>query len=63
MSEAGYVKAKLNHMIFHKAEEQFSIASVSVVETNEEIEEDELVVKGHFPPLTYGNEYIFLRNS
>ncbi|MGP4071426.1 SF1B family DNA helicase RecD2 [Piscibacillus sp. B03] len=59
MSEKGFVKAKLNHMIFHKAEEQFSIASVSVIETNEEVDEDELVVKGHFPPLTYGNEYIF----
>ncbi|WP_175614916.1 SF1B family DNA helicase RecD2 [Piscibacillus halophilus] len=59
MSDRGFVKAKLNHMIFHKEEEQFSIASVSVVETNEELDEEELVVKGHFPPLTYGNEYIF----
>ncbi|TFB24894.1 ATP-dependent RecD-like DNA helicase [Filobacillus milosensis] len=59
MADQGFVKATLNHMIFHKAEEQFSIASVSVIESNEELDEDELVVKGHFPPLTYGNDYIF----
>ncbi|GEL77495.1 SF1B family DNA helicase RecD2 [Tenuibacillus multivorans] len=59
MTEKGFVKAKLNHMIFHKEEEQFSIASVSIIESNEELDEDELVVKGHFPPLTHGNEYTF----
>ncbi|RPF55538.1 SF1B family DNA helicase RecD2 [Aquisalibacillus elongatus] len=57
--EKGFVKAKLNHMIFHKPEEQFSIASVSVIDSNEELDEEELVVKGHFPPLTYGNDYVF----
>ncbi|PKR79081.1 ATP-dependent RecD-like DNA helicase [Halalkalibacillus sediminis] len=59
MDEKSFVKGQLNHMIFHNSEEQFSIASVSVVETNETVEEEELVVKGHFPPLTHGNDYIF----
>ena len=59
MDEKGYIKGKLNYMIFHNAEEQFSIASISILETNELVSEDEIVVKGHFPQLTYGNEYIF----
>ncbi|WP_027963521.1 SF1B family DNA helicase RecD2 [Halalkalibacillus halophilus] len=59
MQEQNYVKAQLSHMIFHKAESQFSIASVIVEDTNLEFDEEELVIKGHFPPLTHGNDYIF----
>ncbi|MGM8214205.1 SF1B family DNA helicase RecD2 [Bacillaceae bacterium W0354] len=59
MEHKGFVKGKLNHMIFHNQDELFSIASVSIIDTNEPVTEEELVVKGHFPPLTYGNEYTF----
>ncbi|WP_223154984.1 SF1B family DNA helicase RecD2 [Alkalibacillus aidingensis] len=59
MEERSFAKAQLNHMIFHNSEAQFSIASVSVYETDLDLDEEELVVKGHFPPLTHGNDYIF----
>lgn len=62
MEQKKYVKGKLNHMIFHNQEELFSIASITIIDTNEQISEEELVVKGHFPPLTHGNEYIFYGN-
>ncbi len=59
MTEQLYIKGQLNHMIFHNAEKQFSIASIKVEDTNMELDENEFVVKGHFPQLTYGNDYIF----
>ncbi|GAA0457162.1 SF1B family DNA helicase RecD2 [Alkalibacillus silvisoli] len=59
MADELYAKGQLNHMIFHNQETQFSIASVSVSDSNIELDEEELVVKGHFPPLTHGNDYIF----
>lgn len=62
MEQKKYVKGKLNHMIFHNQEELFSIASITIIDTNEQISEEELVVKGYFPPLTHGNEYIFYGN-
>lgn len=59
MTDQLYIKGQLNHMIFHNAEKQFSIASIKLDETNIDLKEDEFVVKGHFPKLTYGNDYIF----
>nr|WP_289036755.1 ATP-dependent RecD-like DNA helicase [uncultured Allobacillus sp.] len=59
MTEQLYIKGQLNHMIFHNAEKQFSIASIKLEETNLDTKEDEFVVKGHLPKLTYGNDYIF----
>ncbi|AKG04240.1 hypothetical protein AAV35_005205 [Salimicrobium jeotgali] len=54
-----YVKAELKRMIFHKEEEAFSIASVKVLETTENLKMEELIVKGHFTPLEEGETYIF----
>ncbi|WP_017185313.1 ATP-dependent RecD-like DNA helicase [Alkalibacillus haloalkaliphilus] len=59
MSDQKYAKGQLNHMIFHNQQTQFSIASISVQDTDLELDEEELVVKGNFPPLTHGNDYIF----
>ncbi|MET3682503.1 exodeoxyribonuclease V alpha subunit [Alkalibacillus flavidus] len=59
MAEHYYAKGQLNQMIFQNQQTQFSIASISVVETDIDIDEKDLVVKGHFPALTHGNDYIF----
>ncbi|SDI93560.1 SF1B family DNA helicase RecD2 [Salimicrobium halophilum] len=56
--EKPYVKVELKRMIFHKEEESFSIASVKVLETTEDLKEKELVVKGYFSPLEEGEAYI-----
>ncbi|MFG6114229.1 ATP-dependent RecD-like DNA helicase [Halobacillus sp. MO56] len=57
--EAGYIKGTLNRMIFHNESEHFSIASVRIKDTNEPIEEKDVVIKGHFSPLEEGENYIF----
>ncbi|MBM7554665.1 ATP-dependent RecD-like DNA helicase [Thalassobacillus pellis] len=57
--EEGYIKGTLNRMIFHNDTEHFSIASIRVSDTNEKIEEKELVVKGYFSPLEEGESYLF----
>ncbi|MFG6118930.1 SF1B family DNA helicase RecD2 [Thalassobacillus sp. B23F22_16] len=57
--EAGYIKGKLNRMIFHNDSEHFSIASVRIKDTNEPLEEKDVVIKGHFSPLEEGESYIF----
>ncbi|WP_411953519.1 ATP-dependent RecD-like DNA helicase [Alkalibacillus sp. S2W] len=59
MAEQYFVKGQLNQMIFQNQQTQFSIASISVADTDLELDEQELVVKGHFPALTHGNDYIF----
>ncbi|MDQ0158716.1 SF1B family DNA helicase RecD2 [Alkalibacillus salilacus] len=59
MAEQYFVKGQLNQMIFQNQQTQFSIASISVEDTDLELDEQELVVKGHFPALTHGNDYIF----
>ncbi|ELK44821.1 ATP-dependent RecD-like DNA helicase [Halobacillus sp. BAB-2008] len=57
--ERPYVKGELARMIFHKETEQFSIASIKVTETNEDFDDKNLVIKGHFSPLEEGETYIF----
>ncbi|WP_102026933.1 SF1B family DNA helicase RecD2 [Salirhabdus sp. Marseille-P4669] len=55
----GYIKGKLNRTIFYNADEKFSIANVHILDTNEEVEEKEIVVKGYFLPLEQDIEYVF----
>ncbi|MFC7060729.1 ATP-dependent RecD-like DNA helicase [Halobacillus seohaensis] len=57
--EGPFIKGELNRMIFHKESEYFSIASISVTDTNEDFIEKSLVIKGHFPPLEEGETYVF----
>ncbi len=59
LEEKGYIRAKLNRTIFHNHNEKFSIANVHILETNEPIEDKEIVVKGHFMPLEEEQEYVF----
>ncbi|MGP4067636.1 SF1B family DNA helicase RecD2 [Halobacillus sp. B29] len=54
-----YVKGELNRMIFHNEAEHFSIAAITITETNEDTDVDSLVIKGHFSPLEEGETYIF----
>ncbi|MFG6148423.1 SF1B family DNA helicase RecD2 [Halobacillus sp. B23F22_1] len=58
-NETPFVKGELNRMIFHNEAEHFSIASIHVIETNEDFSEKSLVIKGHFPPLEDGETYYF----
>ncbi|WP_010098962.1 ATP-dependent RecD-like DNA helicase [Ornithinibacillus scapharcae] len=54
-----YVKGELLYTIFRNDVEYFSIAKIKVTDTNLEIEEKELVVKGYFSNLQEGTVYIF----
>lgn len=58
-SEKGFIKGELIRNIYHNDEEHFSIALIRIIETNESIEEKEIVVKGHFSPLDQGEHYMF----
>lgn len=59
--ERPYVKGELARMIFHKETEQFSIASIKVTETNEDFDDKNLVIKGHFSPRRRGDVYLSWR--
>lgn len=54
-----YVKGELLYTIFHNATEHFSIAKIKVIDTNEDIKEKEIVVKGYFSNLQEAKDYIF----
>lgn len=54
-----YIKGQLLYTIFHNSAEHFSIAKIKVLETNEEIQEKEIVVKGYFVNLQEEKNYIF----
>ncbi|MFZ3576448.1 ATP-dependent RecD-like DNA helicase [Virgibacillus sp. DJP39] len=54
-----YIKGELLYTIFHNATEHFSIAKIKVLDTNEEIQDKEIVVKGHFSNLQETKDYIF----
>ncbi|SDB97099.1 ATP-dependent DNA helicase, RecD/TraA family [Pelagirhabdus alkalitolerans] len=58
-TQSNYIKAQLIHMIYVNETEQFSIAKVRVLETNETYEDDEIVIKGYFGELLDGEEYVF----
>lgn len=57
-----YIKGELTRMIYHDDAQSFSIALIRVIDTNESIEEKEIVVKGYFRPLEHGDVYIFYGN-
>lgn len=47
------------HTIFENKQEHFSIAKIKVLETNQELSEKEIVVKGYFRRLDPGETYEF----
>jgi len=51
LKETGYIKGEILKMLFHNQEDHFSIGLIRIIETNEEIEEKKIAVKGHFPIL------------
>ncbi|MRH43026.1 ATP-dependent RecD-like DNA helicase [Aquibacillus halophilus] len=54
-----YIQGELIHTIFENTDEHFSIAKISISETNEPIEEKEIVIKGYFSKLEHGETYLF----
>ncbi|ASN05140.1 SF1B family DNA helicase RecD2 [Virgibacillus necropolis] len=54
-----YIKGELLYTIFHNATEHFSIAKIKVLDTNEQIQDKEIVVKGYFSNLQEAKDYIF----
>ncbi|ASK63103.1 ATP-dependent RecD-like DNA helicase [Virgibacillus phasianinus] len=54
-----YIKGELLYTIFHNDAEHFSIAKIKVLDTNEELHDKEIVVKGYFSNLQETKDYIF----
>ncbi|MBM7569566.1 ATP-dependent RecD-like DNA helicase [Aquibacillus albus] len=59
VSERGYIKGELMHTIFVNEVEHFSIAKIKIIETNEAIEENEVVIKGYISTLNPSEMYLF----
>lgn len=59
MNQKNFIKGEMIHTIFENKEEHFSIAKIKIIETNQQIEEDEFVVKGYFRSLDPGETYEF----
>ncbi|WP_226036993.1 SF1B family DNA helicase RecD2 [Aquibacillus saliphilus] len=54
-----YIQGELMHTIFENADEHFSIAKIIISETNESLDEKEVVIKGYFSQLEPGETYLF----
>ncbi|SFD56888.1 ATP-dependent DNA helicase, RecD/TraA family [Lentibacillus persicus] len=56
---SGYIKGELLHTIFHNEQENFSIAKIKVLATNEEYSNKDIVIKGYFSDLQETAAYNF----
>ncbi|PXW91585.1 ATP-dependent DNA helicase (RecD/TraA family) [Streptohalobacillus salinus] len=54
-----FIRGELIHTIYSNPAEHFSIAKVKVLKTNEDFDEDDLVIKGYFSELYPGEVYQF----
>lgn len=59
MHEKGYIQGTVLYTIFQNESENFSIIKIKVDETNEDFDEEEIVVKGYFAQLTEESAYYF----
>jgi exodeoxyribonuclease V alpha subunit len=57
--EKTYIKGNPLVTIFHNEENLYTVAKISITETNEKIEEKEIVVTGVFPNLHENDTYVF----
>ncbi|GAB4073350.1 ATP-dependent RecD-like DNA helicase [Barrientosiimonas marina] len=55
----GYIKGELLHTIFRNEQENFSIAKIKVLATNEDYQEKDIVIKGYFSDLQDSAAYYF----
>lgn len=58
-NEQGYIRGTVLYTIFQNESENFSIIKIKIEDTNEDYDENEIVVKGYFSELTEGNSYNF----
>lgn len=58
-NEKNYIKGELIYIIFQNQEEHFSIAKITVKETNTSLKEKEIVIKGYFSNLQDNTSYLF----
>lgn len=54
-----YIEGELLHMIFLNEQEHFAIAKIEITDLTEQYDDDEIVIKGHFPQLQDGATYRF----
>lgn len=59
VEQKNFIKGEMIHTIFENKQEHFSIAKIKVLETNQELSEKEIVVKGYFRRLDPGETYEF----
>lgn len=57
--ERGFIKGELLHTIFHNDQENFSIAKIKILDTNEVYREKDIVIKGYFSGLEETAAYYF----
>ncbi|TFJ94026.1 SF1B family DNA helicase RecD2 [Lentibacillus salicampi] len=60
--EQGYIKGEPLYTIFHNEQEHFSIAKIKILDTNEDYQEKEIVIKGYFSGLQEAAAYCFYGN-
>ncbi|SER73436.1 exodeoxyribonuclease V alpha subunit [Gracilibacillus ureilyticus] len=59
VEQKNFIKGEMIHTIFENKNEHFSIAKIKVIETNQNVDEQEIVVKGYFRRLDPGETYEF----
>ncbi|ENH97075.1 DNA helicase RecD/TraA family protein, partial [Gracilibacillus halophilus YIM-C55.5] len=58
-AQRNFIKGEMIYTIFENQKEHFSIAKIKIVETNQPIDDAEVVVKGYFRRLDPGETYEF----
>lgn len=58
-TKKSFIKGELVHTIFENEAEHFSIAKIRILDTNEEIAESEIVIKGYISRLNPTETYVF----
>src|SRR6476620_7451245 len=54
-----YIKGKVTHVLFRNAENDYTVATVKIDKTNEQIEAKKTTIVGHLPELEIDETYSF----
>lgn len=58
-SSIGFVKGKVTHVLFRNDDNDYTVATVKVDKSNEELESNKTTIIGHLPELELNETYSF----
>ncbi|WP_245628033.1 SF1B family DNA helicase RecD2 [Shouchella shacheensis] len=58
-AEQGYIKGEVLHVVFRNEENDYTVALLRVLKTNEDVETKKMTIVGHLPELEQEETYLF----